>query len=117
MHDALTQLQSALKFYDKHAKEHAIGFLAVVKAFEVATESAWKELKQRVEAEGISDVMSPKDAIRQAARLGMIKSAEDWLEFINIRNSSVHAYFSLSEKQCVDITRRFLKDAQVVFHK
>ncbi len=115
LHESLAQLQSALKFYEKHAKEHAMGFLAVVKAFEVATEYAWKELKQRVEAEGVLDVLSPKDAIRQAARLGMITSAEDWLQFINIRNSSVHDYFSMSEKQCVDAIKRFLKAAHGIF--
>lgn len=111
--ESLTQLQSALEFYDADPKEHCMRFLAVSKAFEVATEHAWKELKQRVEAEGV-EAVSPKDAIRQAARMHMIDSAEDWLNFISTRNSSVHDYFGISEKDFVELARKFLKAASAV---
>lgn len=112
--DSLRQLKIALDFYDAVPKEHYMRFLAVTKAFEVATEHAWKELKQRVEAEGV-EAVSPKDAIRQAAKMKIIRSAEDWLEYINTRNSSVHDYFGISEKDFVELSRRFLNDAGQVF--
>lgn len=108
------QLRSALEFYDENPKEHFICFLAVSKAFEVATEHAWKELKQRVEAEGV-EVVSPKDAIRQAAKMKLIKSAEEWLDYVNTRNSSVHDYFGISEKDFVELSRQFLKETEKVF--
>lgn len=112
--DSITQLKSALEFYDANPKEHYMRFLAVSKAFEVSTEHAWKELKQRVEAEGVESV-SPKDAIRQAAKMKMIKSAEEWLDYINTRNSSVHDYFGISEKDFVKLAQQFLKEAEKVF--
>lgn len=116
LHESLLQLRAALKFYDATPKERALRFLAVVKAFEVATEYAWKALKERVEAEGM-ETLSPKDAVRVAARLGIISSAEAWIRFINTRNSSVHDYFGISEKRFVEITRQFLKEAHTVFPK
>ncbi len=114
LHDSIDQLRSALEFYDANPKEHYMRFLAVSKAFEVAAEHAWKELKQRVEAEGV-EAVSPKDAIRQAAKMRIIKNAGDWLDFINTRNSSVHDYFGISEKDFVELARQFLKEAGKVF--
>lgn len=111
---SIVQLKSALAFYAENPKEHHMRFLAVSKAYEVATEHAWKELKQRVEQEG-GEAVSPKDAIRQAAKMKMIKSAEDWLDYINTRNSSVHDYFGISEKDFVELARKFLKEAQPLF--
>lgn len=114
LRESIVQLNAALAYYDANPKDHYMCFLAVSKAFEVATEHAWKELKQRVEAEGV-EALSPKDAIRQAAKMKMIKSAEDWLDYINTRNSSVHDYFGISEKNFVALARKFLKEAQTLF--
>ena len=112
--ESIKQIESALEFYDANPKEHYMRFLTVSKAFEVATEHAWKELKQRVESEGV-EALSPKDAIRQAAKMKMIDSAEDWLEYINTRNSSVHDYFGISQKDFVELARKFLAAAKQVF--
>ncbi len=114
--NSITQLNAALAFYEANPKEHYMCFLAVSKAFEVATEHAWKELKQRVEAEGV-EALSPKDAIRQSAKMKIIKSAEDWLDYINTRNSSVHDYFGISQKDFVALARKFLTEAEQLFTK
>lgn len=114
LRESIGQLKSALEFYDSNLKEPYMCFLAVSKAFEVATEHAWKELKQRVEAEGV-EAVSPKDAIRQAAKMKLIKSAEEWLDYINTRNSSVHDYFGISQKDFVGLARQFLKEAEKIF--
>lgn len=112
--DSMVQLKDALAFYDANPKESYMRFLTVSKSFEVATEHAWKELKQRVEAEGV-EAVSPKDAIRQAAKMKIINSAEEWLEYINTRNSSVHDYFGISEKDFVKLARQFLSESQKTF--
>ena len=108
---SLCQLDDALKFYDAKSPKHHLQFLAVSKAFEVAVEYAWKELKRKVEEEGV-EALSPKDAVRQSAKLQFISSAEDWLDFINTRNSSVHDYFGISEKDYVAIAEKFLSQAR-----
>lgn len=110
---SLEQLGGAMKFYDAKSEDHHLQFLAVSKAFEIAVEYAWKELKRKVEEEGV-EALSPKDAVRQAARLQMIESAEDWLDFINVRNSSVHDYFGISEKDYVAIAEKFLVQARKI---
>lgn len=106
---ALRHLTDALAYYEQVPDaQQTVAFLAVAKAFEVAVEYAWKDLKQRVEAEGL-DVVSPKDAIRQAASIGIIAQAEPWLDFVNARNNSVHDYFGIPEHAYLTMSRAFLK--------
>lgn len=106
---ALEHLREALEFYDGDGKQGDVAFLAVAKAFEVAVEYAWKELKKRVENEGL-ETTSPKDAVRQAARMGIVGEAEIWLDYINTRNNSVHDYFGLPEEHYLKLARSFLHD-------
>ncbi len=110
---SLGHLSEAIKFYHETSSERHLRFLALSKAFEVAVEYAWKELKLKVEVEGI-ETLSPKDAVRQAAKLKIINSAEDWLDFINTRNGSVHDYFGISEKDYVKIAENFLLQAKAL---
>lgn len=109
LRDAIDQLRHTLKFYDKSGSDEPAAFLAVAKAFEVAVEYAWKELKRRVDDEGL-DAASPKEAVRQSARLGIIDNAERWLEYINARNSSVHDYFGMTQSEYVKIAREFVNE-------
>lgn len=111
---SLHKLEAALKFYDQGPDPDGVKFLAVAKAFEVGVEYAWKELKRRVEAEGL-DAITPKDAVRQAAKMGLIKSAESWIGYINARNSGVHDYWGLSEKEYLAAAREFLKEGRKIF--
>lgn len=84
-------------------------FLALTKAFEVLLEYSWKNLKQKVEDEGI-EVYSPKDAVREAARLELINNPELWIKAINARNESVHDYYSMPRDAFVDLIKRFEKE-------
>lgn len=118
-HNLKTSVQSvkdALEFYEQGDASDDIKFLAVSKAFEVAVEYGWKELKLRVEGEGL-EALSPKDAIRQAARLEMISEAEVWLEFINARNSGVHDYFGLPRDHYLTLVKRFIAEATPLVQK
>jgi nucleotidyltransferase substrate binding protein (TIGR01987 family) len=110
---SLQALEEALEFYDHAEAKDDIKFLALSKAFEVAVEYSWKELKDRVEAEGL-EALSPKDAVRQAARIELISEAEIWIEFINARNSGVHDYFGLSKDKYLSLVRRFLKETNAL---
>jgi uncharacterized protein YutE (UPF0331/DUF86 family) len=111
---SVNQLKMALEFYAEDLSQNSMRFLTVSKAFDVAVKCAWEDLSQRVEAEGV-EIVSPKDAIRQAAKMKIIKSAEDWLDYINTRNSSVHDYFGISQKDFVELARKFLREAEKVF--
>lgn len=108
---AILDLKMSMKFYKKAGGDEPTAFLAVAKAFEVATEYAWKELKRRLEEKGITDAYAPKDVIRRAAQIGMLDDAENWLNYIDARNDSVHDYYGMAQSEYVELAGKFLKDA------
>lgn len=97
------------------AGERELAFLSVAKAFEISLEYAWRELRKRVENEGIVETLSPKAVVREAARLGIIDEAEPWLDFIDARNAGVHDYFGMGQEDYVELAKEYLQRAQRVF--
>ena len=112
---AIFDLTAAMKFYKKAGGDEPAAFLAVAKAFEVAIEYVWKELKRRLEEKGVADTYAPKDVIRKAAQVGILDNAENWLDYIDARNDSVHDYYGMMESEYVELAGRFIKDAGKVF--
>lgn len=112
---AALDLASAMEFYKKTGGDEPPAFLAVAKAFEVAIEYAWKELKRRLEEKGVADIYAPKDVIRKAAQIGMLDDPERWLDYIDARNDSVHDYYGMTQAEYVELARKFMKDAKKVF--
>ena len=102
-------LQTAITLYGKISSrkntEKRMAFLSLSKALEIAVEYAWKWIKRSMEEEGL-DPQSPKAAVRDAARVGLIADPQQWMLYINTRNAGVHDYFSVPEKEYVEIARR-----------
>ncbi len=103
--EAAENLSEALKQYA--AKESELNFLTVAKAFEIAIEYVWRELKRLVEDQGL-EAPSPRMAIKQAAKLGLITDPETWLACLEARNNSVHDYFGISQSEYVDLARQLV---------
>jgi hypothetical protein len=97
---AAKNLESALELYANRRKTDEIPFLAVCKTVEVLMEYLWKEFKSRVEAEGLF-AASPKEAVRQAAAIGLIDEPDKWIAIVLARNDSVHDYFGIPETEYV----------------
>ena len=104
------------------ALEHAVGFskqaeedpfysAGIAKTFETCLEYAWKYLKRRAIEEGL-EVYSPKEAIKQAGRLGIIDNVEHWLNYLEDRNLAVHDYLGVSEEEYLNTIRDFLRDVK-----
>ncbi len=110
---ALDNLDAALQLYSDRQKGNDLPFLTVCKALEVAFEYIWRELKSRVEVEGLFAV-SPKEAIRQAAVLGLIGGVEEWIAIATARNDSVHDYFGIPEPKYVELAGKLLTLARKV---
>lgn len=111
LEEAREMLEKALAVYGHDEKlDNKLQFLLITKAFEVLIEYGWKELKRRVEDEGL-DAPSPKAAIRAAARLSMISEPEVWIRCLNARNDSVHNYYALPEKDFTMLCYELLKAA------
>ena len=111
---SMLQLEAALRYYEAAQPNAELAFLTLAKAFEVLVEYVWKELKARVEDEGLF-ANSPKDAVRQAATLGIIDQPEEWITCITARNDSVHDYFTIPQAEYAKIAAEFLKMARVSF--
>lgn len=103
--DASKKLEQALAQYQ--AQKSELNFLTVTKAFEIAIEYAWREIKYIVEDQGL-EAPAPKLAIKQAAKIGIIIKPELWLDCIEARNNSVHDYFGISEDEFIELASELL---------
>ena len=115
LNEALSDLHRCISAYKPSTAEtRSIYFIALTKAFEVALEYGWKELKRIIEDKGL-EVFSPKDVVREAANIEILAEPSLWIDCINARNLSVHDYFSLSEEAILDLSERFLNSALKTF--
>jgi nucleotidyltransferase substrate binding protein (TIGR01987 family) len=94
LRQASDDLKAALQHKTKALKDRFY-FAGISKTFEVAFEYAWKALRAEVVASGL-DAPSPRDAIKQAGKIGMLDNVELWLEFLSVRNSAVHDYLGIT---------------------
>ncbi len=63
-----------------------------IQRFEFVFELVWKTLKDYAEDKGRFDAVSPKDAFRVAADLGLIDNPLIWFGFLKSRNEAAHLY-------------------------
>ncbi|OGU14291.1 MAG: hypothetical protein A2X61_16185 [Ignavibacteria bacterium GWB2_35_12] len=77
--------------------------MALIKAFEFTFELGWKTLKDYLFDAGF-EVASPKETIRQAFQAQYISEADVWMDAIDKRNESAHAY----EGEILDATTDFI---------
>src|SRR5438105_15201648 len=63
----------------------------IIQAFEFTFELAWKTLKDYLESQG-SLVTLPRETIKEAFSITLIKDGELWLEMLEKRNMLSHTY-------------------------
>lgn len=85
---------------------------SAIKRFELTFELAWKTLKMHVGAQGIV-CRSPRECLKEAFTLGIVRDNPLWVQMIQDRNASVHTY---NEKLAEEIYGR-LPDYQTLFLK
>ena len=85
---ASTRLAEATKLevYDD------IIFDGVIQRFEFTFELSWKLMKLFLEYTGISEIRSPRGAIREAFAFGLINDGEQWIDMMIDRNKTPHLY-------------------------
>ncbi len=108
--EAADQLQEAIACLQKSSLSE-IEKAGIVKSFEVALEYAWKEMKRRAVDAGL-EAYSPKESIRAAAGLGLIEEPEAWIQFVNVRNLTVHDYIGVNDETFSSAVREFGKELQ-----
>ena len=89
----LEDLQNALKRLKEAISEPETQMNkdATIQRFEFTFELAWKLMQFILSEENVNSY-GPKNAIREAAKFGLIESAENWLEFAKMRNLATHTY-------------------------
>ncbi len=85
-----TQAVSRLKEVFKETKTDLVRD-ATIQRFEFCFELAWKLMASVAQYKGV-DVNNPRDAIRTAAKLGLIDDPTQWLKLLEVRNLTAHTY-------------------------
>jgi len=84
---ALQSLQAALTPPPANDRERD----GAIQRFEYTFELTWKVAKKVLALNGL-DAQSPKEIIREMARIGWLTQPELWLEFLDARNLTSHNY-------------------------
>ena len=64
----------------------------IIQRFEFTHELSWKVMKDFLIYEGYQDIIGSRSAVREAFNKGLITSGEIWIDMIETRNKTVHAY-------------------------
>lgn len=65
---------------------------AVIQRFEFSLELSWKALKNYLNSQGVLEVNTPKQTIKEAFAMRMLKNGQVWLDMLNDRNLTFHTY-------------------------
>jgi nucleotidyltransferase substrate binding protein (TIGR01987 family) len=91
---ALSRLEEALKLPKNDVIRDS-----VIQRFEFTIELSWKTLSRYLKSQGLSGIESPKNAVREGARIGLIGDPETWIYLIDQRNLSSHTYKEILAEQ------------------
>ena len=86
----------------------------LIQAFEFTHELAWNTLKDFLESRGTSNLYGSKDATRGAFAAGLIDDGDVWMQMIDSRNQTTHAY---DEKTADEIAAAILSRYVPQFEK
>ncbi|MEK6705476.1 MAG: nucleotidyltransferase substrate binding protein [Bdellovibrionota bacterium] len=79
---------------------------SVIQRFEFTVELSWKVLQKFLQFSGLPDPLTPKNAIRDAARINLISDPQAWIEFIDARNLSSHTYKEALAEQVYESAKK-----------
>ena len=65
--------------------------MALIQAFEIVFELAWKTLKDYLEYTGIQ-TDTPRETIKEAFQKNIINNGQIWIEMMEARNKTSHTY-------------------------
>lgn len=87
---AFKQLGNAVEVHTLQPDNELIQ-MALVKAFEMAFELAWKTMKDYLRYNGI-DVKLPREVIKQASANDIVANGQLWIDMLENRDTMAHVY-------------------------
>ena len=78
----------------------------IIQAFEFTHELAWKTLKDFLIHRGNKEIYGSRDATRAAFKLDIIEKGEVWMEMIESRNLTSHAYDESTAEEIIQQVRK-----------
>jgi nucleotidyltransferase substrate binding protein (TIGR01987 family) len=64
----------------------------IIQYFDFTHELAWKVMKDFLEYEGMTGIVGSRSATREAFNKGLIEEGQAWMDMLETRNITVHAY-------------------------
>ncbi|SCX76642.1 HI0074 family nucleotidyltransferase substrate-binding subunit [Alkaliphilus peptidifermentans] len=94
--DKIDDLERAIKkLHDSLSRDHTqddIVIDATIQRFEFTYELSWKLMKAYLEYNGNLEGTSPRKAIQESFKEGIIEDGEGWLQMLQDRNQTSHTY-------------------------
>ncbi len=108
---ALYQLEQAVETYQNDDRE--LIRAGIIQYFEFTHELAWKVMKDFLEYEGMAGIVGSRSATREAFQKGLIEEGQAWMDMLETRNITVHAYdpkiITAAYEQIIGINIRLLR--------
>ena len=73
----------------------------LIQAFEYTHELSWKTLQDYFAYQGTPDIRGSRDAFREGIRYSLLEDGEVWMEMIQARNLTPHAYVQKMAEQVI----------------
>lgn len=108
---ALYQLEQAVETYQNDERE--LIRAGIIQYFEFTHELAWKVMKDFLEYEGMAGIVGSRSTTREAFQKGLIEEGQAWMDMLETRNITVHAYdpkiITAAYEQIIGINIRLLR--------
>ncbi len=104
--NALERLEDAIRLLELKGHLSDLESQGLIKAYEFTHELSWKVLQDYFKHQGINGIVGARDAFKEAIHARLIVNAEIWMQTIESRNVTVHAYDKSSAKKILEIIRK-----------
>ena len=106
---ALLNLKDIYKYDEPYENVVITGLVAL---YEICFEQSWKAIKEILQENGVAEAQtgSPRQVLKTAYQMGMIKDEENWLAALVSRNNVAHAYNRAVAAEIVSKTKEIYYD-------
>ena len=79
----------------------------IIQFFEMTFELSWKTLKDYLQEQGFAEIKTPRESIKKAFEIGLLKNGHKWMKALEDRNLTAHTY---DEATAIEVERLIRND-------